>query len=85
MNEVIANIKKPLVAVKWLELKRTQTDSQYGSQCPFCENGILLFCRHPKTLALESRDHCITCGRGVIYTDIEEVREKLENGFGHTI
>lgn len=70
------NLNKDTIETKHSELKRWTDDSVYKSECPVCDDGVLLIMRD-KNGILEKHDRCINCGQAVIYTDIEELR-KLE-------
>ena len=72
-NLMLTNFNKPPIKVKHGDLKRVG-DSRYKSECPKCEDGILLVARNPKTLQLEAGDHCMLCGQAFIYTDITKMR-----------
>lgn len=73
------NYKKEPIRVKHSDLKDFSEDSYYKKCCPSCKNGVLLVKRDQETLKLLEEDFCVSCGRRVIYTDIDEMR-KLEGG-----
>jgi len=79
LETVKENHNKPPKKVKHADLKRVEGDeSPYRSECPFCKKGVLLISRDPDNdFRLRDVDSCIRCGRRVIYTDIEDLREKL--------
>jgi NAD-dependent dihydropyrimidine dehydrogenase PreA subunit len=45
-------------------------DSAFKSNCPMCEDGVLLIQRDTTTFNLKKEDNCISCGRRFIYGDI---------------
>ena len=71
-----SNFSNESIHVKHSDLTRFNHDSMYKSECPVCENGILLFYRDQETLELLPEDRCVSCGQRVIYDDIEELRRR---------
>ena len=65
-----ANIDKEVLVVSHSKLKRLG-ESLYKSECPACENGVLLMRRNLDTLRLEKEDRCISCGQAVVYDDLD--------------
>ena len=61
--------------IKHSELKRW-SESDYKSECPDCDQGILLVCRNADH-SLSRIDSCISCGRVFQYTDDEINGEKF--------
>ena len=51
-------------------------DSCWKRICPSCDDGILAVTRDPLTLRLLEYDHCLCCGQGVRYLDIEAMRRR---------
>jgi len=75
------NLYKPTITVNHSKLTRF-SDSEYKSNCPVCDNGILLVQRDQKTFELLEFDMCISCGQHVRYRDINIMRqqEKIQKG-----
>lgn len=70
------NYHKPLIKVRHQDLILFDpTNSQYKTNCPVCENGILPMRRDPdKDFQLEASDMCLGCGQHFRYTDIRRMR-----------
>lgn len=73
------NSKKPVLKIKYFDLKPCGDGSKFRVQCPICPDGCLLVRRHDKTLRLEADDVCILCGQRIRYLDIDLMRLKEEN------
>lgn len=71
-----ANIYKVPIKIMHSELERADDNSIFRSECPVCNVGILLVTRDKVTFKLIAEDLCILCGQHVVYTDIDELREK---------
>jgi predicted RNA-binding Zn-ribbon protein involved in translation (DUF1610 family) len=71
------NIWKEPLRVRHSELKRLNQESDYKSQCPSCEHGILLVQRDQQSRKIVREDRCIRCGQSFIYIDNEIAGEKL--------
>ena len=69
------NIDKDSIEVEHKNLIRFNDDSMFRSNCPVCEDGILLVRRDNETFKLLAEDRCIACGQRVIYTDIDELQK----------
>ena len=69
------NINKNIIKVKHSELKRSDDNSIFRSDCPACKDGILLVQRDNKTFKLLAKDNCILCGQRFIYSDINDLRK----------
>jgi hypothetical protein len=63
------NIHKEPLKVKHSDLKRSNDESAFKSQCPACPDGILLVARRQRTFKLERHDRCVVCGQAVYYLD----------------
>lgn len=70
------NLNNPPIEITHSSLKR-EGESLYRSQCPVCEDGLLLVGRDQNTLELQKNDVCILCGQHFTYADIEEMRQTL--------
>jgi len=71
--KALTNIDKEVIVVKHKSLKRCG-DSIYRSQCPVCEDGILLVYRDQKTFELLDVDRCVLCGQKFRYKDIDYLK-----------
>lgn len=69
------NINKEPVKVRHSHLKRVDKSSLYKSECPVCNEGVLLVHRDDD-MNLSENDICILCGQRVVYTDIDELRNR---------
>lgn len=63
--------------VRHAALSRVDDVSPYRSNCPVCEEGVLLVGRDPKCGRLLELDTCVACGQMFRYLDIEDMREQL--------
>lgn len=63
--------------VEHKNLKRF-SDSIFKSECPNCNDGLLLVGRNIDDMTLQINDTCTDCGRRFIYTDIVEGKINLE-------
>ena len=70
------NLDKDIIGIKHSELTRSDSETAYKSNCPACDDGILLVARDQETLVLEEYDRCVLCGQAFRYLDIEEMRRK---------
>ena len=70
------NLYNNAVLVKHAELERADNNSMFRSICPVCKIGTLLVQRDQTTLKLLPQDRCLLCGQMVVYTDIDELKEK---------
>lgn len=61
------NLKAPLKRVHHSDLKRLNEDSAYKSECPSCDDGLLLIRREGGIL--QRYDMCLVCGQRVFYLD----------------
>ncbi len=68
------NINKPIIKIKHADLERIP-DSKYNSNCPTCDDGVLLVKRHTETLEIEPIDRCISCGQRFEYMDYKTLNE----------
>lgn len=69
------NIDKKPITVKHAELQRSDDNSSFRSDCPVCNDGVLLVGRDNNTFELLAEDNCILCGQKFIYSDIEELKK----------
>lgn len=69
------NKNEPVREVRHADLTRVG-DSAYRSECPACDEGILLVAREPNTFVLMELDHCIICAQRFRYTDIADMRSR---------
>lgn len=69
---IAPNVFKPVLPVRYADLRRFNDQSPYKSCCPVCGDGILLMTRHPETGALLTRDTCVLCGQHFHYTDLDQ-------------
>jgi len=69
------NIYNPVIEIYHSSLKRIG-DSICKSECPSCDNGILLVYRDPETLRLLANDRCVSCGQSFVYKDINSLIER---------
>jgi len=74
-SPVPSNLHAAALHVRHADLKRIDSNL-YRSACPTCAEGILLVHRDQRTLLLLQNANCIACGQRVIYTDIQELRER---------
>lgn len=74
MKELVGiNINKPVLKIKYSELKRVENDeSPHKSCCPACKEGYLFMLRHADTMMLKNIDRCMLCGQSVEYIDIPD-------------
>ena len=60
-------------------LQSVDDQTYYKRECPFCNRGMFLVHRDNETFKLEEDDYCISCGQGVQYLDIKEMRVRDNN------
>jgi len=68
------NLNSPVVKIYHSKLKRVG-DSYYKSECPFCDEGILLVRRElHNDFKLSAFDRCVCCAQQVEYLDVSKLR-----------
>jgi len=65
-----------IIDVYHSKLKRLD-NSSYKSECPFCEDGLFLLGRNMETNELDEFDICISCGKMIVYKDINDIKKRL--------
>ncbi len=77
----MSNINAKVIEVRHADLERyNPEDSAYKSECPECEDGVLLVLRDRSTGELLEYDRCIGCGQLVRYLDIEKLKGCEQHG-----
>lgn len=66
------NLEKNPIHINHKDLKNFG-DGAYKSECPVCDDGLLLMRRNMKTLKLDKHDICVSCGQRVIYDDLNHL------------
>lgn len=64
-----ANYAAPRREVRHADLKRSDDETAYKSECPECEEGLLLVQRDSSSFVLLRDDMCIHCWTRFRYTD----------------
>jgi len=65
------NYRRPPVSVRWSELERAGEESAFRSECPVCDQGLLLIKRTPDHEHFSCYDNCTSCGQVFVYEDEE--------------
>ena len=69
-------LRKP-IHIRHRSLKRASKYNDFVSFCPICYDGILPM-QDEKTFKLKKHDRCNICGQRFIYTDINNISERLK-------
>lgn len=74
-DKVGINLTEAPITLRHSKLKRSDEESAFRSECPKCEDGILLMRRDPENgFRLMNIDVCTFCGQHFIY-DQDEIDE----------
>ncbi len=63
------NFHKEPISIRHSDLERSDA-SRYRSECPACEDGLLLVKRDERTGDLLKHDRCMSCAQLFIYSDL---------------
>lgn len=69
MTRPARNANRPVKMVCHAELARVDL-SLFRSECPECDEGVLMMRRHPTTLRLLREDICLLCGQRFMYAGL---------------